>query len=111
MDDFNEFENIIKFFNMKEDKYCVKYLLAILNIDIVNVKEFKKFKLRIPKNVSIIEKYYTTIYFIDSFKFNSNEDKNINKVKDRDKNLYNAYYQQNEKINSIVKNFKDNNNT
>ena len=111
MDDLNEFENIIKFFNMKEDKYCVKYLLTILNIDIVNVKEFQKFKMQIPKNVSIIEKYYTTIYFIDSFKFNSNEDKNINQVKDRDKNLYNAYYQQNEKIKSNVKNFKENNNT
>lgn len=111
MDDYNEFENLIKFFKMNEEKYYVKYLLSILKIDIANVKNFQKFKIQIPKNVSIIEKYYITIYFIDSFKFHLNEDKNFEQVKDRDKNLYNAYYQRDKKINSIVKYFQKNNNT
>ena len=108
MDDYNEFENLIKFFNMKEEKYCVKYLLAILKIDIANIKNFQKFKIQIPKNVSIIDKYYITIYFIDSFKFHLNEDKNFDQVKDRDKKLYSEYYQQDKKINSIVNYFQKN---
>jgi len=111
MDDYNEFENLIKFFNMKEEKYCVKYLLAILKIDIANIKNFQKFKIQIPKNVSIIDKYYITIYFIDSFKFHLNEDKNFDQVKDRDKKLYSEYYQQDKKINSIVNYFQKNHNT
>jgi hypothetical protein len=110
MSDFPNYENVVQFFKMNEHKYTARYLISICGIPIDEVKHFKKFQRQIPKQVSIIERYHITFYFVDSFKFNDSKERNFEYFKNKEKKLYEIYLEYSDRINYSIKGFKNNNN-
>ena len=109
MDTPEDTKTVVNYFKWEGHKYTARYLISICGIEIDKVKEYQKFKIKIPKYVSNIEKYDMTLFFVDSFKFDNSLDKNFKYFKINNDKLHKMYCEYSNKINSSIKAFKNNN--
>ena len=103
MDNFDEFEKVKNYFKKKGPSFSARYIISISQIDICRTNNWKKFKIQIPSTFDNIANLDITIYFVDSFKFNNYDGKNIDAFEIKRNNLFISYKNQNENIiNSIM---------
>ena len=64
MDTPEDTKTVVNYFKWEGHKYTARYLISICGIEIDKVKEYQKFKIKIPKYVSNIEKYDMTLFLL-----------------------------------------------
>ena len=105
MDNFIEFRKIRDHFKKRGPKFSARYLISVSKINIYNTDNMKKFKVKIPSNVADIGDFDITIYFIDSFKFDNYEGKNLDSFELTKNDLFQRYKNQNVIIIDLINTF------
>ena len=106
LDDLTEYENFIKYLKGNKVVNTARYLLSILNIDIMAQNTFEKFKKIIYNVDKLIDNYDITIYFFGSFRFKDSPE-NLELLRNNKNSLYLSYKQINEKIIDKVNEYKN----